>query len=167
MPLACSCFGFSPPGGASAATVAIHIFVFFEREGKVGVSGPMFLHVRNASFSFWEKNTNIQSAKSLSNHFKPNLSFFVFFTAERGNSVTYLTTDPDRPGRAAFFVVITWEKFRSSFEFFTFYGRSLKHETICAKSFTGCRHCFVTYAYVFTFLGDDSSVNRAGGNNSC
>ena len=55
--------------------------------------------------------------------------------------------------------------FSSHGKFFTFYVRSLNHETILAKSFTGCH--FFTDAYVFTFLAEDSSVHRAGGNNSC
>ena len=76
---------------------------------------------------------------------------------------------PD-PGRTAFLVVITWEseeKLKFLLECFTFYVRSLNHETIRAKSFTGSRRHFVTNAYVFTFLADDSSVNRSGGHKSC
>ena len=46
----------------------------------------------------------------------------------------------------------------------------LNHETVRAKSFTGVVGAISSLplsSLVFTFLADDSSVNRAGGTNSC
>ena len=51
------------------------------------------------------------------------------------------------------------KKFRSSSEFFTFYVRSLNHETFRAKSFTGCRRHFVAYAYVFKQTAHQSGLH--------